>query len=92
MLHEFLEARNMALKSGMDSGLNASYALVDTVLATLGKGRRILQSAGAIVGGFAVVFALNVVTDVILESTGFFPPQNRPQAYTWGLLLLALIY
>jgi len=46
----------------------------------------------AVFAGFAAVFILSVVTDVILESSGIFPPQNHPEAYVWWMLLVALIY
>jgi len=93
MLYESLEARNQALKSGMDTGLNFGYAQMDRVLQEWkGRGKRILQSVLALAGGFAVVFVLSIATDMILEALGVFPPVSQPQAATPGTLLLALIY
>jgi hypothetical protein len=50
------------------------------------------KSIGAILAGFITVFVLSVVTDLALEKLGIFPPQTQPEAYTWWMLLLALIY
>jgi hypothetical protein len=54
--------------------------------------REIFKSIGAILAGFITVFVLSVVTDLILETIGFFPPATQPEAYTWWMLLIALIY
>ncbi|HEX8932465.1 MAG TPA: hypothetical protein VF810_04880 [Patescibacteria group bacterium] len=53
---------------------------------------KILKSIWAVVAGFITVFALSVLTDMILEGIGFFPPQNKPEAYLPWMLLIALIY
>jgi len=50
------------------------------------------RSISAILAGFITVFILSVVTDLVLEKLGVFPPQTEPGAYTWWMLLLALIY
>ena len=50
------------------------------------------KSIAAIVAGFLTVVVLSVGTDFILEKFGVFPPQNEPAAYTWQLLLVALMY
>jgi len=50
------------------------------------------RSIGAILAGFITVFVLSVVTDLVLEKIGIFPPPTQPQAYTWWMLLFALIY
>ncbi|MBL8080418.1 MAG: hypothetical protein JNM55_20775 [Anaerolineales bacterium] len=50
------------------------------------------KSIGAILAGFVTVFILSVVTDLILEKIGFFPPVTQPEAYIWWMLLIALIY
>ena len=52
--------------------------------------KNIFKSIGAILAGFIAVFILSVVTDLILEKTGFFPPQT--QIHAWWLLMIALIY
>ncbi len=54
--------------------------------------RNIFKSIGAILAGFVTVVALSIGTDSVLEATGLFPPQNRPELYTSGPLLMALIY
>ncbi|MBI5473820.1 MAG: hypothetical protein HY961_15895 [Ignavibacteriae bacterium] len=51
-----------------------------------------LKSIGAVVAGFLTVVILSVATDAVLESTGLFPPQSEPAAYTAQLLLIALVY
>jgi hypothetical protein len=50
------------------------------------------KSIGAVLAGFITVFALSVVTDLVLEKLGVFPPQSEPGSYTWWMLLFALIY
>jgi hypothetical protein len=50
------------------------------------------KSIGAILAGFITVFVLSVLTDLVLEKLGIFPPQTQPEAYTWWMLLIALIY
>jgi len=54
--------------------------------------KKILKSIGAVLGGFVTVFILSVLTDVILEKLGIFPPQTQPEKYTSLMLLFALIY
>lgn len=56
------------------------------------KKNNIWKSIWAILAGFITVFALSVITDMVLEGIGFFPPQNRPEAYLPWMLLIALIY
>jgi hypothetical protein len=51
-----------------------------------------LKSIGAVLAGFLTVVVLSIGMDFILESLGFFPPQNEPDSYTWWMLLIALIY
>ena len=50
------------------------------------------KSIGAILAGFIAVFVLSVLTDLVLEKIGFFPPATEPESYTWWRLLVALIY
>jgi uncharacterized BrkB/YihY/UPF0761 family membrane protein len=50
------------------------------------------KSIWAILAGFITVFVLSVLTDLVLEKLGIFPPQTQPEAYTWWMLLIALIY
>ena len=93
MLYETMGGRNMALQSAMETGLNTGYDLMDNILADSKKrGRRILQSVLALVGGFAVVAGLSMATDLILESAGLLPPLDKPQDYTEGMLVVALGY
>lgn len=58
------------------------------VRVTMGKK---LQSIWAVAAGFLTVFFLSVVTDVVLESLGVFPPASEGLFITW-MLLLALFY
>lgn len=53
--------------------------------------RRLVRSAGAILAGFVVIVALSIVTDLVLEKTGVFPPAGIPVQGA-GLFLLALVY
>jgi hypothetical protein len=50
------------------------------------------KSIGAVLAGFITVVVLSIGTDFVLEALGVFPPQNEPAAYTWRMLLFALIY
>lgn len=50
-----------------------------------------LKSIGAILAGIVTLVILSVVTDMILESTGVFPPPNQGLHVTW-MLALALVY
>lgn len=54
--------------------------------------KKMVKSILAIVVGFILVGVLSIGTDLILEATHIFPPISEPQAYTWKLLLLALIF
>ncbi len=56
------------------------------------KKKKILRSIVAIVVGFFAVALLSVVTDMILEKIGFFPPLAQPNAYVWWMLFIAFIY
>lgn len=53
--------------------------------------RRLVRSAGAILAGFVLIVALSIVTDLVLEKTGVFPPPGVPMRSA-GLFLLALAY
>src|SRR5262245_59926766 len=54
--------------------------------------KNILKSIWAVVAGFFSVAVLSIVTDMISEMTGVFPPQTQPQAYTSLMLFSALVY
>ncbi len=51
-----------------------------------------LKSIGAVLAGFVTVFILSVVTDMLLEGIGFFPPQDKPALFTGWLLVIAFAY
>ncbi len=51
-----------------------------------------LKSIGAVLAGFLTVFILSVVTDVILETFGIFPPPDHPEQMTQQMLVAALLY
>jgi hypothetical protein len=53
--------------------------------------RRLLQSIGAVIAGFVVVFALSLGTDEVLHVLQVYPPWGVPMREP-GLLLLALSY
>ncbi len=52
----------------------------------------LLKSIGAVLAGFIIVIVLSIGTDFALESLGLFPPQTEPEAYTAGMLTIALTY
>jgi len=54
--------------------------------------KNIFKSIRTILAGFITVVILSIGTDFVLESTGFFPPQNKPDLYTGELLLIAFLY
>lgn len=56
------------------------------------KSSAILKSIGSVIAGFVVVAFLSVVTDVVLETLGIFPPQTNPGGYVTWMLAVALIY
>lgn len=53
--------------------------------------KKTLKSIGAVLGGFVTVFILSVVTDLVLEKLGVFPPPKEGLFITW-MLILALAY
>ncbi len=52
----------------------------------------ILKSIGAVFAGFIAVFLLSVGTDMLLETTGVFPPQSQPELFGGWMLVVALLY
>lgn len=52
---------------------------------------KILKSIGAVLAGFLTVVILSVVTDLILESLGVFPPPDEGLFVGW-MLILAFLY
>ncbi len=52
--------------------------------------KNIFKSIGSVFAGF-VAIVLSIVTDIVLESTGIFPPPDQP-FFVWWMLLLALAY
>ncbi len=50
-----------------------------------------LKSIGSVIAGFLVVVVLSIVTDIILEGAGIFPPAAEGLFVTW-MLALALFY
>lgn len=53
--------------------------------------KKSLKSIGAVLTGFVTVFILSVVTDLVLEKLGVFPPITEGLFVTW-MLVLALAY
>ncbi len=53
---------------------------------------RTLKSIVAIIAGFLTVFVLSVVTDMILEKSGIFPPPSDAGLFVTWMLALALAY
>jgi hypothetical protein len=51
---------------------------------------RKLRSAGAVLAGLVAIFAVSIATDVLLHSTGVFPPSGQPMSD--GLFVLAAAY
>ena len=54
--------------------------------------KNILRSTAAVLAGFISVLVLSILTDILLEQSGIFPPQSEPVSYGWWMLLLALVY
>lgn len=50
-----------------------------------------LKSIGSVIAGFLVVVILSIITDMILEGAGIFPPATEGLFVTW-MLTLALFY
>lgn len=80
--------RDMSIM-GMEQCLDKMAATFTTAKPA---GKNILKSIGAIIAGFITVIVLSIVTDIVMESLKFFPPQDKPELYTGGLLLIAFIY
>lgn len=74
------------------AGWNQSFDKMDASFSKKTTGKNILRSIGAIFAGFVTVIVLSIVTDIVLEAVKFFPPQDKPELYTGGLLLIAFIY
>jgi hypothetical protein len=51
----------------------------------------ILKSIWAVLAGMLIVVILSIVTDLILEKSGIFPPPQNGLFITW-MLVLALVY
>lgn len=52
---------------------------------------KMIKSTGAILAGMLTGALLSIVTDLLLEKAGVFPPSNQG-LFIWWMLLLALIY
>lgn len=57
----------------------------------LKSSKNVFKSIGAVVAGIIVIVVLSVVTDMILESVGIFPPPDNGLFDPW-MLLVALAY
>jgi hypothetical protein len=55
-----------------------------------GTPRRVLRRIGAILAGLIAVVVLSTTTDVVMHTTGVFPPSRRPMSD--ALFLLATAY
>ncbi len=82
------QMRDMSIM-GMEQCLDKMAATFTTAKPS---GKRILKSIGAIIAGFVIVVVLSIVTDIVLETIKFFPPQDKPELYTGWMLLIAFIY
>ncbi len=80
VLYQSKEARDAALKSNMDEGLNAGYEHLDGLLAK----RRWPRSVLALVSGFLTVLVLSIGTDTVLEALKVFPSSTSAKDYTDG--------
>src|SRR3989442_11823935 len=54
--------------------------------------KKTFKSIIAVLAGFITVVILSVGTDFVLQSSGIFPPQAEPLAYTPLMLMFALLY
>ena len=52
----------------------------------------ILKSIGAVVAGFVAVFALAVITDIVLVGAHVLPTMEHPELYNDGLYVLITFY
>jgi uncharacterized protein YndB with AHSA1/START domain len=88
VLYQSKDARDAALKSNMDEGLNAGYNHLENLLSK----RRWPRSVLAVIVGFAAVLVLSIGTDTLLEATKVFPSSTSAADYTDGMLGFALAY
>jgi hypothetical protein len=58
---------------------------------TLNRGWLWVRRILSVIAGFAAILVLSVVTDIVLEQTGVFPPPDRG-LFDTGLLLIAIAY
>jgi hypothetical protein len=89
MLYESREARDTALKSGMEKGVAAGYDRLDVLLAPA-PSRRPGRSVAAVLLGFVAVVVLSLGTDQVLHMLKVYPPWGQPMSD--GLFLLATAY
>ncbi len=54
--------------------------------------KNIFKSIGAVLAGFLAVVVLSVVTDLVLEKLGIFPPPSEMGLFVTWMLALAFIY
>src|SRR4051812_5117479 len=53
--------------------------------------KKMVRSIGSVVAGIVVIVALSVITDMILENVGLFPPPTQG-LFDANLLIIALFY
>ena len=101
MLYESREARDAAIKTGMEKGVAASYdRLADLLAPPRERGRpmngagtpprRPWRSTGAVLAGFLAVFVLSLGTDQVLHMLHVYPPWG--QQMSGALFAMATAY
>lgn len=61
-----------------------------SVMTETRRPRRTLRHVGAVLAGLLAIFAITIVTDIVMHATGIFPPWGQPMSS--ALFLVALAY
>jgi hypothetical protein len=61
-----------------------------SVMTETRRPRRTLRHVGAVLAGLLAIFAITIVTDIVMHATGIFPPWG--QSMSSALFLVALAY
>ena len=61
-----------------------------SVMTETRRPHRTLRHVGAVLAGLLAIFAITIVTDIVMHATGIFPPWGQPMSS--ALFLVALAY